>query len=147
MHAKLGCTASGIRKSRTLLRLQTGCTLALRDVHSNSIRLLERSEQSGPLAVGFEPCTGGLGQSQHIAMGSVKEESASSAEPVKAEPADMKGDQGIKQPLLPKLPSKSSPHLTSMVPAGPKVANSDLPAFRLAAEGLGGVRLAAVWVM
>ncbi len=80
-------------------------------------------------------------------MGSVKEESASSAEPVKAEPADMKGDQGIKQPLLPKLPSKSSPHLTSMVPAGPKVANSDLPAFRLAAEGLGGVRLAAVWVM
>ncbi len=92
--------------------------------------------------MGFEPYTGGLGQC--IAMGSVKEESASSAEPVKAEPADMKGDQGIKQPLLSKLPGKSSPHLTSMVPAVPKV---DLPAFRLAAEGLGGVRLAAVWVM
>ncbi len=59
----------------------------------------------------------------------------------------MKGDQGIKQPLLSKLPSKSSPYLTSMVPAGAKVANSDLPAFRLAAEGLGGVLLAAVWVM
>ncbi|DBB18216.1 hypothetical protein WJX82_000391 [Trebouxia sp. C0006] len=77
-------------------------------------------------------------------MGSVKEESASSAESVKAEPADMKGDQGIKQPLLSKLSNKSSPNLTSMVPAVPKV---DLPAFRLAAEGLGGVRLAAVWVM
>ncbi len=92
--------------------------------------------------MGFEPCTGGLGQSQRIAMGSVKEKSASSAEP-----ADMKGDQGLKQPLLSKLPSKNPPQLTSMVPAGPKVANSDLPAFRLAAEGLGGVRLAAVWVM
>jgi len=77
---------------------------------------------------------------QCIAMGSVKEESASSAEPVKAEPADMKGDQGIKQPLLSKVPGKSSPHLTSMVPAGPKV---DLPAFRLAAEGL--VRLECAW--
>ena len=119
--------------------------MALRNVHRNLIGLLERSKQAGPLAVGFEPCTGGLGQ--RIAMGSVKEESASSADPVKAGPADLKGDQGIKQLLLPKLPSKSSPQMTSMVPAIPKVANSDLPAFRLAAEGLGGVRLAAVWVM
>ncbi|KAL0026791.1 hypothetical protein WJX77_001496 [Trebouxia sp. C0004] len=80
-------------------------------------------------------------------MDSVKAESASSAQPMKAEQADVKNNQGMQQPLLSKPPSKSSSHLTSMVPAGPKVANSDLPSFRLAAEGSGAVRLAAVWVI
>lgn len=74
-------------------------------------------------------------------MGTVSEESTSSNVPATAGPADGKPDQGIKQPLLAKVPSSN----TTMVPAGP--AKTKLPAFRLAAEGLGGVRLAVVWVM
>ncbi len=79
-------------------------------------------------------------------MGIVKEEPVSSTEPseadVKAEPAQAKHNQTLKQPLLAKAPSGS----TALV-SGPRSTSSGLPAFRLSAEGLGGVRLAAVWTL
>lgn len=74
-------------------------------------------------------------------MGTVSDDSTISTAPATAGPANGKPDQGIKQPLLAKVPSSNA----TMVPAGP--AKTELPAFRLAAEGLGGVRLAVVWVM
>ena len=74
--------------------------------------------------------------------GSTKEEPTSAGEPAKeAGPEAAKADQELKQPLLAKVPSATGP-----VVLGQRPTVSGLPAFRLNPEGLGGVRLAVVWV-
>ena len=74
-------------------------------------------------------------------MGSVKEESVGSTEPAKADPDSLKAENGLKHPLLPKTPRRSS----SLVPSA-RATSGTLPAFRLAPDGLGGIRFAAIWV-
>lgn len=74
-------------------------------------------------------------------MGSVKEESVGSVEPDKADSDSLKADNGLKHPLLPKTPGRTS----SLVPSA-RATSGALPTFRLAPDGLGGIRFAAIWV-
>lgn len=69
-----------------------------------------------------------------------EEEPTRSSEPAKVE-VDAKKDQDVKEPLLPRL---ISPPVAAA--SAPKLTYGGLPAFRLPPEGLGGKKLAAVWV-
>ena len=72
-------------------------------------------------------------------MASSEEEPTKSIEPAKAV-VDVNKDQDVKA-LLPKL---ISPPVAA--PSAPKLTYGGLPAFHLPPEGLGGKKLAAVWV-
>ena len=74
-------------------------------------------------------------------MASSKAELTRPAEAAKAEADHAQTDKDVKEPLL----SKRSSGQLATVPI-PRPSTSGLPAFHLPPEGLGGVRLAAVWV-
>lgn len=64
-----------------------------------------------------------------------------SIEAAKAKPGHVKSDQDLKEPLLTK---RGSTQLATS--SAPQLKYGGLPAFHLHPEGLGGKKLAAVWV-
>ena len=74
-------------------------------------------------------------------MASSKADTSTPAEPAKVDADRAVTDQDVKEPLL----SKRASGQLAAVPI-PRGSNSGLPAFHLPPEGLGGIRLAAVWV-
>lgn len=73
-------------------------------------------------------------------MASSEEEPTRSIEPAKVV-VDTKNDQGVKEPLLAK---PVTPPVAAA--SAPKLKYGGLPAFHLPPEGLGGKKLAAIWV-